>query len=101
MPRSAFRAAWLVLALGTKAARRLVALALLLGACGEQPGAPPATRPAARTQATTQVAALKDGPHTAEARKRVAELGSSDARAAAEAQQALMRLGRDAVPALV
>jgi hypothetical protein len=76
-----------------KASRGLAVLALLLSACGERPAAAPANR--------TQVAALKDGPHTAEARKRVAKLGGGDARAVAEAQQALLRLGRDAVPALV
>src|SRR5207249_7734551 len=36
-----------------------------------------------------------------EARKRVAELASADAGVISQAQQALMRLGRDAVPALV
>jgi HEAT repeat protein len=76
-----------------KAGLGLAALALLLSACGERPAATPANR--------TQVAALKDGPHTAAARKRVGDLASGDARAVSEAQQALMRLGRDAVPALV
>jgi hypothetical protein len=84
-----------------KSGRGLAALALLLSACGDRPGAPAATPPAARTQAATQAAALKDGAHTAQARKRVAELASADARVVSEAQQALMRLGRDAVPALV
>ena len=77
-----------------KASRGLAALALLLSACGERPAATPHT-------ARAQAAALKDGPHTAEARKRVTELASADARVMSQAQQALMRLGRDAVPALV
>jgi hypothetical protein len=44
---------------------------------------------------------LKQGPLTAEARIRVADLVSGDGRILSEAQHALLRIGRDAVPALV
>jgi hypothetical protein len=44
---------------------------------------------------------LREGTYTGDARNRVAELASPDGRIAAEAQRALTRLGRDAVPALV
>ena len=62
-----------------------------LSACGanESPSAFPDSR------------SLKSGPLTPEARKRAAELGSDDSRMISEAQQALKRFGRDAVPALV
>lgn len=62
-----------------------------LSACGanESPPAFPDSR------------SLKSGPLTPEARKRAVELGSDDGRTVSEAQQALKRFGRDAVPALV
>jgi hypothetical protein len=62
-----------------------------LSACGanESPPAFPDSR------------SLKSGPLTPEARKRAAELGSDDGRTVSEAQHALKRFGRDAVPALV
>src|SRR5262245_5300596 len=62
-----------------------------LSACGanESPPAFPDSR------------SLKSGPLTPEARKRTVELGSDDGRTVSEAQQALKRFGRDAVPALV
>ncbi len=73
-------------------------VSLTFGACGdpsnERPraGSPPPVRDSR---------GLKQGPHTPEARTRAGELGSSDARTVSEAQQALKRFGRDAVPALV
>ena len=82
----------------------LVALSLTLNACTERPAERVAAKgppPAPQTPSATDVVRPKDGPQTPEARKRAAELASSDARTASEAQQALMRLGRDAVPALV
>jgi len=104
----------------TLAGPGLVALWLLLtlSACGERstekPTAAPQVEPGPQAepggQRETPVALgespppewrLREGLYTAEARNRVAELGSSDGRIAAEAQRALTRLGRDAVPALV
>jgi len=74
-------------------------LSLILSACGdrtnEAPGAASSPPPILNSRS------LKQGPYTAEARTRAAELGSDDARAVSEAQQALKRFGRDAVPALV
>ena len=93
-----------------KAACGVAALALLLSACGDRPGDrlaakadAPAAPVAAKADAPATAAAprLQDGPHTADARKRVTELASGDARILSEAQQALLRLGRDATPALI
>jgi hypothetical protein len=64
-------------------------LSLALSACGDRAPTVPDSR------------SLKQGPLTPEARTRAAELGSDDGRTVAEAQQALKRFGRDAVPALV
>lgn len=104
----------------TRAVPGLVALWLLLtlSACGEQsterptatpqvepvPQAEPGGRsepPVALGESQPLQWRLREGSYTAEARNRVAELESSDGRIAAEAQRALTRLGRDAVPALV
>lgn len=96
-------------------------LSLTLSACGERSNerlteAPPVgPGPTAETAGRSDTLAaptesqpspsdsrsLRDGPHTAEARTRVAELAGGDARIASEAHRALTRLGRDAVPALV
>ena len=74
----------------TFAVRGLVALcvSLALSACGD-------------ALSTPDSRGLKRGPHTADARKRIAELASTDPRTVSEAHQALTRFGRDAVPALV
>ena len=82
-----------------KAVRGVALVALLLSGCGERP----ADRVAPRADAPTATTAprLKDGAHTAEARKRVTDIASADPRVVSEAQQALMRFGRDSVPALV
>jgi len=52
-------------------------------------------------RASPELSNLKQGQLTAEARNRVADLVSGDGRILSEAQQALLRIGRDAVPALV
>jgi hypothetical protein len=100
---------------------RLVALCLLLtlNACGDRrndkltAGAPielgaqsdtplQSDPPSERQQpASAELSNLKQGPLTAEARNKVADLVSGDGRVVSEAQQALLRMGRDAVPALV
>jgi hypothetical protein len=66
-------------------------LSLALSACGASDG----------TSGFPDSRSLKPGPWTPEARTRAAQLGSDDGRTALEAQQALRRFGRDAVPALV
>jgi len=90
-------------------------LSLTLSACGERSNekltAGPPVEPSGQSDTVTahgesqpappDFSSLKQGPYTSEARNRVAELASSDARTVSEAHQALMRLGRDAVPALV
>jgi hypothetical protein len=90
-------------------------LPLALNACGdrtnERPGAAATGEPGARTdRASTQAPSsptfpdsrsLKQGPLTPEAWTRAADLGSDDSRTVSEAQQALKRFERDAVPALV
>ncbi len=96
-----------------------LSLSLTLSACGErsndkltaaptiEPVGPSDTQsepPEARGESQPpplESRGLKEGPYTAEARNRVNELGSGDARTVSEAQRALTRIGRDAVPALV
>jgi hypothetical protein len=107
-----------------RAFSRSVALCLLLAlnACGERPNdrvtAGPSIEPSGQSHAPVQndpptvqsesqrptsseLSELKQGPLTAEARNRVADLVSGDGRTVSEAQKALLRIGRDAVPALV
>jgi len=94
-------------------------MVLTLNACGDRPNdkltaAPPIelssqSDPPAQSDSPSEspkrgspeLSNLKQGQLTAEARNRVADLVSGDGRILSEAQQALLRIGRDAVPALV